>query len=223
LNFLSHYYFERFAVESHQVLGGLLPDLLKNVDKTYSIQIQKYEEHLGFHPQANAITVGWKRHVEVDKIFHNTDFFYEHTHRLRKELEPIVADLPIRASFLAHIALELLLDHILIEQNLVSVTRLYEHLENSNKGIVTNYLHVFETVDVDKFFKYYDRFVASKYIYDYGDINNIPYALLNICKRVWKFDFSEVHITNLIACLSAYKTNYLKDYMTIYDYISDKL
>lgn len=43
MNFLSHYYFERYTGHSERVLGGLLPDLLKNVDKGYNFQPQRYE------------------------------------------------------------------------------------------------------------------------------------------------------------------------------------
>lgn len=205
------------------MLGGLLPDLLKNVDKSYSVQLQKFEDQLNFGPQADAVTYGWKRHVEVDRIFHNTDFFFTHTHRLRKEIDAIVLDLPIRASFLAHIALELLLDHLLIEQNGLSVTRLYEHLESVNRPVITHYLNTFGTIDTNKFFRYYDRFVESKYIYDYADVHNIPYALFNICKRVWNFEYSQEHITALATCLDVYKSTHLTDYMDIYNEVSDKL
>lgn len=75
MNFLSHYYFERFASFPELVLGSLLPDLLKNIDKNYSFQIQRSERELDFHPKALAITEGWLRHVEVDKVFHSSDFF----------------------------------------------------------------------------------------------------------------------------------------------------
>lgn len=223
MNFLSHYYFERYASDSHQVLGGLLPDLLKNVDKSYNFQIHKYEDQLEFHPHAIAITRGWKHHLEVDRIFHNSDFFYEHTHQIRKQIEYIVQDLPIRASFLAHIALELLLDHILIKQDLLSVSRLYEHLENIDKLVVKNYLNVSDSIDTDRFFRFYDRFVESRYIYDYSKIENIPHALFNICKRIWTFEVSSYHLDELTLILDNYQKNSLKNYLDIYSLIQQQL
>lgn len=223
MNFLSHYYFERYALDSHQVFGGLLPDLLKNVDKNYSFQIQKYEQQLSGNPNYIAITTGWKRHLEVDKEFHSSPFFYEHTHRLRKQIEYIVRDLPIRPSFLAHIALELLLDHLLIENQILSVARLYEHLENIDKNSVKNYLKVFGKIDDDLFFRFYDRFVASRYIFDYAKIENIPHALFNICKRIWIFDVSTYHLDELTLILEDYKNKNLKDYLNIYIEIQQQL
>ena len=223
MNFLSHYYFERFASESEQVLGGLLPDLLKNVDKNYSFQLHKLEHRLDFHPKSRAITEGWLRHVEVDKLFHGSDFFYVHTHQLRKHIEDVVHDLPIRASFLAHISLELLLDHLLIEQGIANVARLYEHLEHVDRKLLELYLNELGEVDVERFFMFYDSFLASKYIYDYAAIENLPRALYNICKRVWDFKPQQRHFDELALRLGEYQLHYLENYREIYTFIQDKM
>lgn len=223
MNFLSHYYFERYTLDSHQVLGGLLPDLLKNVDKNYNIQIHKHEGKLEFHPEAIAISQGWKRHVEVDRIFHNTEFFYAHTHRLRKEIEESIADLPIRASFLAHISLELLLDHLLIEKESVSVERLYEHLGAIHRPLLKKYFYAIGGIDDEKFFQFYDRFLASKYIFDYSKIENLPHALFNICKRVWRFDVTSKHLDDLALILDKYQSNHLIGYQDIFSEVQQKL
>lgn len=223
LNFLSHYYFERFAAFPEQVLGGLLPDLLKNVDKAYSFQLHKYAGKLVFHPSSIAITEGWQRHIEVDKIFHSSAFFYTHTHQLRKKIEPIVADLPIRASFLAHIALELLLDHLIIAHRILNVARLYEQLESVDLQVLSLYLKELDGVDVSRFLRFYERFVESKYIYDYSEIDNIPHALYSICRRIWTFDTQSQHIKDLAKELADYQEHSLANYREIYTFIQDKI
>lgn len=223
MNFLSHYYFERYANSSEQIVGGLLPDLLKNVDKNYSIQLHKLEDFLPSSALSKSISAGWLRHIEVDKLFHNSDFFYHHTHEIRKIIAQNIADLPVRASFLAHISLELLLDHKLIADNLLSVGRLYEHLDNIDRNNLTKYLKSFEIVDVDRFYNFYDKFVASKYIFDYAKVENLPHALFNICKRVWDFTASAHHIEVLALQLDDYQKNMMKDYGEIYTYISQQL
>ena len=223
MNFLSHYYFERYAPESEQVLGGLLPDLLKNADKDYSFQINKFADRLVFHPKSSLITDGWLRHVEVDKVFHSSEFFYTHTHALRKQIEDVVADLPIRASFLAHIALELILDHRLIVHNVLSVERLYEHLEHVDRKVLSAYLSAFNEVDLDKFYRFYDRFLETRYIFDYLDINNIPHALYNICKRVWNFDVQPHHLEVLAQRLDDYNSTQLTNYKEVYIFVNDNI
>lgn len=223
MNFLSHYYFERFAVESEQVLGGLLPDLLKNVDKGYSFQLHKIESILNINPKAVSISEGWKRHVEVDRLFHGSDFFYKHTHQLRLAIEDSITDLPVRASFLAHISLELLLDHKLMASGLLNVGRLYEHLEQIDRRVLSTYLKTLGAVDLDRFYNFYDKFVASRYIFDYDKVENLPHALFNICKRVWKFDVTDNHLQALGSQLEEYQRNNLTEFLEIYYYINREL
>jgi hypothetical protein len=223
VNFLSHYYFERYAVEPEQVLGGLLPDLLKNVDKKYAFQIHKYDDVLRSTPKSQAITEGWLRHVEIDRLFHNSDFFYKHTHQLRLAIEGDITDLPVRASFLAHIGLELLLDHELIVHELLNVGRLYEHLAQVDRKALTTYLQNLGGIDIDRFFIFYDRFVSSRYIFDYAKIENLPHALFNICKRVWNFEATKTHIQVLGDRLDEYKQTQLQDFFEIYSDLSQKL
>ena len=223
MNFLSHYYFERYAAYSEQVLGSLLPDLLKNVDKSYSFLLNKHEAFFPYGIKNESITEGWKRHIEVDKLFHSSDFFYHHTHQLRKEIADNISDLPVRASFLAHISLELLLDHKLIANNLLSVARLYEHLENIDRNILTKYLKSLEVIDIDRFYNFYDKFVSSRYIFDYAKVENLPHALFNICKRVWNFSPSAHHFEVLAHQLDNYQREQLRDYSEIFTYISQQL
>ena len=114
MNFLSHFYFERFSRNPELVVGSVLPDLLKHARRGAQIHPRKYPERFTDHPKILSIYTGWQRHIETDRIFHTTDFFYQHAHGLKERLAPIVVNTPIRPSFFSHIALELLLDHLLL-------------------------------------------------------------------------------------------------------------
>src|SRR5690606_18264561 len=83
MNFLSHFYFERFSVHPERIVGCVLPDLLKNADKSYVFHPQRFEEQLFAHPLSRELSEGWYRHVEVDKAFHSSEMFLEHCHLLR--------------------------------------------------------------------------------------------------------------------------------------------
>lgn len=223
MNFLSHYYFERYSPQPERVLGSLLPDLLKNVDKGYNFHPQRFEETLFAHPKTMWISEGWYRHVEIDKLFHSADFFLDHAHALRRRLDPVVAHLPIRASFLAHIALELLLDHLLIEHTLVNANRLYEHLEQVQKSTIERYLQTIGEIDIERFLAFYERFVAARYILDYADIRNLSHALFSICRRVWAFENNDEDYARLTVCLQHYKEHELTNYLEIFHEIQDKI
>src|SRR6476661_8863886 len=110
MNFLSHYYFDQTTADPYQVLGVVLPDLLKNADKSANIHPEK-QPHLFEAAELHNILKGWQRHLQVDKLFHNSEFFVKHTGILKNELKPILVESPVRPSFLAHIAIELMLDH----------------------------------------------------------------------------------------------------------------
>jgi len=223
MNFLSHFYFERFATVPERVLGSLLPDLLKNVDKSYVFHPQKFEEQLFSHPLSMEISEGWYRHVEVDKLFHSSEFFLSHCHTLRRQLDPILEGTPIRGTFMAHIAIELILDHLLIKHQLVNVNRLYEHLENVNRSIVKTYLTTIGVEDTKGFFEFYDKFLKWRYIADYKDLDQISKPLINISKRIWTFETpKEVH-KGLTEVLIRYTDGNLKDFKDIYAYIQDNL
>ncbi|NQD71620.1 hypothetical protein HP439_12895 [Sphingobacterium shayense] len=223
MNFLAHYYFERYAPESERILGAILPDLLKNVDKRYGFHPQQFEESLFAHPKTMWISEGWYRHVEVDKIFHSSIYFLDHCHVFRKMLVPVVEHLPIRASFLAHIAIELLLDHLLIENEQVNPVRLYEHLEQVNRPIIERYLNTIGEIDLERFFSFYEGFLRSRYILEYKDVSNLSYALFNICKRLWNFEATDRDLVNLTQCLVDYKDAYLTNYIDIFHEIQRKI
>lgn len=223
MNFLSHFYFERYASESARVVGCLLPDLLKNADKNYVFHPNRFEEQLFVHPEMVEIYQGWYRHVEVDKIFHTSAFFLEHNHQLRKKLDPILSHLPVRASFMGHISLELLLDHLLIEHEMVNVTRLYEHLAHVNRPILKKFLEIIGLADTSKFFDFYDRFQEWKYMHEYANLPSLAVPLFNIAKRVWSFEVTESDYRALADELQSYTGASLADFRDIYRYVHDKL
>jgi hypothetical protein len=84
MNFLSHFYFERFATTPERVVGSLLPDLLKNADKNFVLKPNNFEDLLGSNPLQSDLLKGWNGHVEVDRLFHNSDYFFHHTHEIKE-------------------------------------------------------------------------------------------------------------------------------------------
>ena len=223
MNFLSHFYFERYSPHAERVLGTLLPDLLKNVDKQYNFQPQRYEEVFLANAVTSQILNGWHRHVEVDKLFHSAPYFIQHCHNLRKLLVPVLEGLPIRPSFMAHIAVELMLDHLLIREKMVNPLRLYEHLEAVPRSVIQRSLNLLEHVDVTKFLDFYERFLSSRYILQYAETKNISYALFNICKRIWTFEVTDVQRQALTAVLDDYIERQMKDFTSIFLLIQEQL
>lgn len=223
MNFLSHYYFERQNQDSNMVVGTILPDLVKNAQKEWNLFPQKNEALFLENQQLNSLLHGWKRHLEVDLIFHSSDFFMEQMAILKQLLLPILKDSPVRPSFLSHIGVELLLDHLLVTNTKVDIYKLYQHLEDVNDNNLNTFLNKCGYQETAQFFKFINNFKSSRYLFSYQKIENISYALQRICMRLWINPFTEETTKGLTEQLAIYKLILEKDYLNIYGEIEAKL
>lgn len=223
MNFLSHYYFERLTQDANIVMGTVLPDLIKNASKESNLYPQKNEFLFKGNPDEENLLKGWKRHLAVDLYFHSSDFFLEKTALLKELIKPIVIDTPIRPSFLAHIGLELLLDHLLIEHNLIQVNHFYDKLIAVNPSSLTDFLEHCGLKNQIIFTKFMESFISSKYLLSYQRLENISYALNRICMRLWPETLNEFQLQELTFQLEVFKPILAKDFMEIFDEIEGKL
>jgi len=221
MNFLSHYYFERYSTSSERVTGCLLPDLLKHVGKSYAFQPLKHQAVLKQRVTSNDFFIGWMRHVDVDRVFHGSDLFLEHRHNLRKVLGGMLIGLPIRPSFLAHISIELLLDFYLLKEDLINPNRLYEHLAAVDKPSLRWFLDTIGNENPLSFMEFYDTFVESKYLLKYVEIDFLAEALLNICKRVWNFQYNYDDKMALSERLLAYYDEHEHSFHDVFTVVSE--
>ncbi|GGE43984.1 acyl carrier protein phosphodiesterase [Pedobacter psychrotolerans] len=223
MNFLSHYYFERLTQDANIVMGTVLPDLIKNASKESNLYPQKNEFLFKGNPDEENLLKGWKRHLAVDLYFHSSDFFLEKTALLKELIKPIVTDTPIRPSFLAHISLELLLDHLLIEHNLIQVNHFYDKLIAVNPSSLTDFLEHCGLKNQIIFTKFLESFISSKYLLSYQKLENISYALNRICMRLWPETLNEFQLQELTFQLGIFKPILANDFMVIFDEIEQKL
>ncbi|RNL54245.1 ACP phosphodiesterase [Pedobacter jejuensis] len=223
MNFLSHFYFDRFNNNANVVMGVVLPDLVKNASKEANLYPQKNEFLFIGNIDEESLLKGWKRHLAVDLVFHSSQFFLEKTAALKQLIVPVVENTPIRPSFLAHIGLELLLDHLLIEHNLIHVNHFYDKLIEVNKSSLSDFLEHCKLKNPEAFFKFLDQFISSKYLLSYQKLENISYALNRICMRLWPETLTENQVSELTFQLSIFKEILQKDFMDIFNSIESKL
>ncbi|WP_443944180.1 hypothetical protein ACJVDH_14810 [Pedobacter sp. AW1-32] len=223
MNFLSHFYFDRLTTDPNIVMGTVLPDLIKNAVKSANLYPQKNEFLFLADENQSFLLKGWKRHLEVDLYFHSSDFFLEKTTALKTLIKPVVEDTSVRPSFLAHIGLELLLDHLLIEHNLVQVHEFYAHLKNVDPSDLRTFLDRCGMVESQVFFNFLENFISSKYLLSYQKLENVSYALNRICMRLWPETLSELQLQKLTFQLAIFKEVLEKDFMKIFGEISIKL
>lgn len=223
MNFLSHFYFDRNTPNENIVVGAILPDLLKNANKNWNAHPQKYPELFEEKETTRKLLIGWKKHLEVDLIFHSSHFFNEKTNELKQLLIPILQQSPVRPSFLAHIGIELLLDHLLIEHQKIAINSFYENLDRVNPNDLKDFLDKCEIANTDLFFKFFNNFKSSRYLLSYQKLENISYALQRICMRLWEHPFTEKAVYDLTSVLEFYKNQLEIDFMVIFEEIENRL
>ncbi|QNK62971.1 hypothetical protein H7F33_00135 [Pedobacter sp. PAMC26386] len=224
MNFLSHFYFERKNSNDYVVMGVVLPDLIKNADKDWNLNPQKDEYLFRDVPDYAALLSGWKRHLEVDRLFHSSVFFKEQTANLKQLILPALQTGPVKPFFLAHIGLELILDHLLLTQSLVDTAHFYRQLTAAHTESLTGFLKYAGLPDQGRFDHFLGKFISSEYLFSYEKIENITYALNRICMRLWLNPFTEEQLQILTKKLEEFKQQLdQQGFLTIFDYIDEEL
>ena len=216
MNFLSHFYFERNNPDVNMILGVVLPDFIKNADKNCNLYPLKDRQLFENHEAQSGIWKGWERHVKVDGLFHNSEFFTAKTSTLKQLLLPVMEGSPVKPFFLAHIGLELILDHLLTINADVNIDRFYEALTEADKVALEAFLQNCAMSDTSSFFKFLNSFISSKYLFSYQKIENISYALNRICMRLWAQPFTDKQLDLLTAQLNLFKEDLQPDYPAIF-------
>ncbi|MBE7175951.1 MAG: hypothetical protein INR69_06080 [Mucilaginibacter polytrichastri] len=188
MNFLSHFYFNRFTSDAQLVAGSVLPDLVRIADPSLKIHPENHAAELFIRAGVPGLYTGWKQHLQVDRIFHSSTFFRTYSNRLRALLKPVLSDTPAKPFFVAHISLELLIDHLLIIQDKISVDLFYAHLNNTGTENLANFLNTAGasgTAATARFLNFYQSFCRNAYLYKYREIPGIAYAVAQICRGLW--------------------------------------
>ncbi|WP_442588565.1 ACP phosphodiesterase [Pedobacter sp. AW31-3R] len=223
MNFLSHFYFERKNTNDDIVMGVVLPDFIKNAHKDWNLNPQKKEELFVDNPALFSLLTGWKKHLEVDRLFHSSLFFKEKTALLKQLILPVLDSGPVKPFFLAHIGLELILDHLLLNQGKVNVNTFYTQLNTAKSPALDQFLSLSGIPDGLLFDQFLSSFLSSRYLLSYQKIENITYALNRICMRLWNNPFTEQQLAELTLQLGEFSRQLEPEYLSIFKEIEQDL
>ena len=216
MNFLSHFYFDRDASNPELVLGCVLPDLVKNANKAWNIHPEKKVHLFDGSDKLQSILTGWQRHLDIDRYFHNSDFFIKHTQAIRNLVAPILEDSEVRPSFLAHISLELMLDSLLLTLEEINAFHFYDQLARVERSTVKHFLELNMVTDTARFFRFFDQFMEVNYLHSYSESENLIYALNRICMRIWEDPLNNEQKLKLNVVLLDYQKELESSYMDIF-------
>ena len=205
------------------VLGVVLPDLVKNANKEWNLNPQKSPELFASSAAQRSILRGWEKHLEADRIFHSSDFFKVQTAALKQHILPVLTTGPVKPFFLAHIGLELILDHLLSITTLVNIDTFYQQLTAANTAELHSFLTAAGIPDLDRFKHFLSEFIKSRYLLSYQKPENIIYALNRICMRLWANPLTEVQLTDLTLALINFKDQLSYSYLNIFSSMENQL
>lgn len=176
MNFIAHYHFYK-KDDAHYNLGLVLPDLVKNFCKLHLKPADSYVNRI-----LNSLNEGSKIHLQGDKTFHNSESFKVCQDYISDLLDPF-ATWP-RKWFLNHILTEILLDRVIMDRYSDEALNFYKQLESVDRSKVELYLKLSGIQSYQNFNPSFERFVSSRFIFEYLHNERIIYALGRLYSRV---------------------------------------
>lgn len=184
MNYLAHAYLH--LDDPYFVAGTGLPDWMSVVDRKNRPRRQYAElvtEHS--HPSIAALARGCVQHHADDMAFHQNECFMmlstQFAVELRQLLEP---GLGHQAGFVGHIAVELLLDAILIERDSSLLDRYYASLESLDADLVQAGASAICPKPVTDLVDLLPRFIEVRFLADYSDDNLLLRNFNRVMKRI---------------------------------------
>jgi hypothetical protein len=183
MNFIAHYYFANTKSDPYYSLGLVMPDLVRIFMRGKHIFPNKIDESK-LSKDALKINKGGKMHLEQDRVFHNCNFFNELMEVYKQEFKKngVTERIP-KSWFLAHVAIELILDRVLMRDNESITDDFYVQLENVSWEPIEELLRINNLENLDLFKDGFSRFVNVRYLFAYQYNDRLIYSLNRICSR----------------------------------------
>lgn len=219
MNYLSHYYFDRNSTDPALILGGLLPDMVRPLEQKGALKPSKHADLLKQNAEMASLYRGWERHKTIDKYFHASVFFEHETALLKTLLKPIFSSSGRWTFFMAHILLELCLDGLLLRTQKLNADNLYRDLSRVEKPSLEAFFKISEGTGADRLNEYLQKFIASRYLFNYHSDQGIIVALDRICMKLWKIPFTDLQSQQLALVIPGYMSQLEPVFMTIFEEI----
>lgn len=182
MNYLAHGY--RFVDDPYFVAGTALPDWMSVLDRRNRARSQAAQRWTdSSEPQVAAFARGVMQHHEDDRWFHQTEAFASLSTTFAVELRALVSQ-GHQAGFLGHIAVELLLDAVLIEDVPERLDAYYNALSQLDPERVQAVANRLLPRPVERLSLLVPRFIAERFLADYGDDSLLWRRLNHVMRRV---------------------------------------
>jgi len=219
MNFLSHFYIDKNNGSTYYKLGIVLPDLIANYNRR--IRSNKIPDLLEIdNEEIRNIKTGIKKHHQVDKIFHNSEFFKSYQALIKGKL--ISYQLP-HPFFIPHLFLEIILDRVLLLQENGICKEFYSNLKKVNFDFIEQLFSNNANYNHKDFCSYIEKFMKYQYLFSYREKKNIIFAINRICERIGlKPPYNDKHSDDLELFITEVEKELKKNYQDIFLEINNK-
>ena len=175
-----------FIDRPYFLAGTACPDWLSVADRRVRLREEGVRPLLhGKGETASELAAGILQHLRDDRAFHKTRAFYEVTAELtgliRAALGP---EDGFRPGFLGHIATEMLIDAVLIEENPCRLERYYETLDRLDPMVIQRAVNRMARRQTDRLAPFIPLFCRERFLRDYRDGDGLLYRLNQVMRRV---------------------------------------
>jgi len=167
MNYLGHYVYNhvicQLEPQPYFVIGVALPDLWPRFSRKRRIRWQAVRAASVSDPQARQLRAGLLNHVAVDQRFHALPSFLGWQRELKARVVG-QAPHPVLTDFIAHVALELVLDHRVICADAQVGEDIYDHMALCDPEVVEQWMGALGSVDARGLAREIQRFVRERYL-----------------------------------------------------------
>ena len=191
MNYFAHGY--RFTDSPYLLAGTAIPDALGTINRRIRV---RRKQALPFvddcDPIVAAIATGIVQHHDDDAWFHGQRAFVELSLAFAQEIRALLADdKGLRAGFLGHIIVELLLDAELIRKQPSGSDAYYQSLGRVDGILLQQIVGRFAGRPVHRLADFLDMFRIARFLDDYSRDDGLLMRLNQIMRRVGLAEINE--------------------------------
>jgi hypothetical protein len=182
MNYLAHGW--RFTGDPYFLAGTAVPDWLCVADRSVRVRSKRAAQWTSGNSETAAVARGICQHHADDHWFHGRPVFaelsLEFSARVRRALP---ADEGLRAWFVGHVLVELLLDAALIEQQPALLATYYAAMDRVDPGVVERVVNQIGPRSTDRLQRFVQLFCQVRFLYDYTDDGKLVMRLNQVMQR----------------------------------------
>jgi hypothetical protein len=185
MNYFAHGF--AFLDDPYFLAGTAALDWLSVVDRKTRLRREQVEPFAdGSGSPAARFAAGILRHLADDDWFHATAGFESATREMagRFRAHLTATDENPRAAFLGHVAVELILDGVLIAEDPHRLTDYYASLAQVDPGWIAQAVFELTGQNVASLAWFCERFLEARFLFDYLDAAKLVFRLNQVVSRI---------------------------------------